>query len=321
MAEAAYVVAGSLEEALALAETHSGHYAFAAGGTDLQLRRQQELEAAPLIIDLSGIGDLGGVRAGRHRLEIGALTTLAELATSAAVRRWCPMIAEAAASIGTPVLRMTATAGGNLLVANRCTWYNQSAAWRGAAGTCLRNSGDTCLVTGGCGQCYSRAVSDLAPALIALQARVVLRDAHATREAALEDLYLADGLHPQAQPGKDAILTALRLAHRPERWCYRKLRRRDSVDYTSLTVAGARDADGGVRVCIGGVSMSPILVSAGPGDANLPALTAEARRKCKTVDNDLLPLSYRRNMIDVFLEELWRELGENGHERRTGRVP
>ncbi len=314
MADAAYVVAGSLEEALALAEAHAGGYVFSAGGTDLQLRLQQELEAAPLIIDLSGIGDLSGVQAGRDGLEIGAMTTLAELAASAAARRWCPMIAEAAASVGTPVLRMTATAGGNLLVANRCTSYNQSAAWRDSAGSCLRNSGDACLVTGGRGQCYSRAVSDLAPALIALQARVVLRDAHAARELALEDLYAAGGFDPRARPGNNAILTAIRLAHPPERWWYRKLRRRDSVDYTSLTVAAARDAAGRVRLCLGGVSMSPILVCAPAGEASLRELQAEARRKCKTVENDLLPLSYRRSMMDVFVEESWRELGENRHE-------
>jgi 4-hydroxybenzoyl-CoA reductase subunit beta len=310
MADASYIVVGNIDEAFDLVRAHPGNYLFSAGGTDLQVRLKQELARAPLIVDLSGIPELRGIRSGPAGLGIGSMTTLCEIAASPAVRSWCPMIAAAAESIATPVLRMTATVGGNLLVANRCTWFNQSAAWRASAGSCLRDAGDACLVTGGHDKCFSRHVSDLAPALIALEGRVVVRDPQSTRETALADIYVTDGLRAQANLGVDAILTEVRFARRPRHWWYRKLRRRESVDYTSLTVAGALYEDHHVRVCIGGVSMSPVLLDVAAGKTSLESVKSLARRACKAVDNDLLPLSYRREMIDTFLEALWRELGE-----------
>jgi len=308
MTEAAYAVVRSVEQALDLAQSHPGDYHYSAGGTDLQVRIKQELTRARVIIDLSEVPELRGIHSGPAGLVAGSMTTLRELGSSPEVRDWCPMIAEAAASVATPVVRMTATLGGNLLVANRCSYYNQSAEWRLSAGYCLRDDGDTCLVTGGHDRCFSRHVSDLAPALIALGARVVIHDLRSTREMPLEDLYVPDGLRSHAGLGDSAILLSVRIGRRPGRWWYRKLRRRESIDYSSLTVAGARDAVGGLRVSLGGVSMSPVLLFTEGGAGNLEDLKRQARRACKTVDNDLMSLSYRREMIDVFLGELWHSL-------------
>jgi xanthine dehydrogenase YagS FAD-binding subunit len=310
MSDASYIVVRTIEEALSLASAHPGEYLYSAGGTDLQVRLKQELVHAPLIVDLSEIPELGGIHSDEHGMVIGSMTTLHESASSPAVRNWCPMVSVATESIATPVIRMTATVGGNLLVANRCTWFNQSPAWRESAGSCLRDAGDTCLVTGGHDKCFSRHVSDLAPALIALEARVTVRDPQSTREMALEDLYVVDGMRAQANLGADAIIAAVRLGRRPERWWYRKLRNRESVDYTSLTIAGARHAERQVRVCLGGVSMSPVLLSAEAGETSLESMKTQARRACKTVDNDSMPLSYRRAMIDALLEDLWHSLGD-----------
>lgn len=302
MIETAYLTPANLQEALRLARENTGTFIFSAGGTDLYLRRQQQLDQKPVIIDLCGIEALRGIRREGDALVIGALATLHELATSPLVAAMCPMVADAARSVATPVIRRTATLGGNLLVANRCTFYNQSAEWRESAGSCLRDKGEVCLATGGKDKCFSRNISDLAPALIALGATAAIQDAESKRDLPLEDLYVADGIRNHYDPGRPWVLESLRLGTAVANAWFRKLRQRASLDFSSLTVAAARNAHGDLRVCVGAVSMSPVLLE---GTASLEELQSQARRQCKTVDNDLMPLKYRRAMLEVFLQEAW----------------
>lgn len=302
MIETAYLTPQNLQQALQQAKENPGTFIFSAGGTDLYLRRQQQLDLKPVIIDLYEIEALRGIRREGEALVIGALATLHELATSPLLASWSPMVAEAARSVGTPVIRKTATVGGNLLVANRCTYYNQSAEWRESAGSCLRDKGDVCLATGGKDKCFSRNVSDLAPALIALGATAAIQDADSRLELALEDLYVPDGIRNHFDSGRPWILESIRLETPPSAAWFRKLRQRASLDFSSLTVAAARNAQGDLRVCIGAVSMSPVLLVGAP---SLEDLQGQARRQCKTVDNDLMPLKYRRAMMEAFLQEAW----------------
>lgn len=299
MGEMNYLLPGSTDEALALASEQS---VFSSGGTDLQLRRQQRLVHADTIIDLSRIPGLDYLRVQDDGLELGARVTLHDLAASEAIKEGWPILAQAAASVATPVIRRTATLGGNLLVANRCTYFNQSHAWRASAGFCLRDGGATCLATKGKNHCFSRHVSDVAPALIALGVRATVVFPEGPREMALEELYRPDGIafHLEGR----WILTSIRVPGRPLGGFFRKLRQRESLDFTSLTVAAARGTS--LRVCIGGMSMSPVLVEdpSGPDD-----LRSRVRALCRPVDNDLMPVKYRRTMLDAWLGEVWEVLG------------
>lgn len=310
MAEAGYARPATLREALDLiAGAPANDCLLVAGGTDALVQRKQELDSRQFLIDLSGIDTLRQIRVDQGRLVLGALLTLYELETSSEAGGWCPLLGEAARAIASPTIRYSATVGGNLLVGNRCTFYNQSKLGRESAGTCLREAGPTCLATGGLENCYARNVSDLAPALIALDARVELCNRNGTFTKQLIELYAADGLHAQAGLEPGTILTGVQLARRPARWFFRKLRQRESLDYASLTVAGALYPDLSVRVCVNGVSTMPELVEAQQGEITLSDLQSRVRRSCKTVDNDVMPLKYRREMIDVYLEDLWRSLG------------
>lgn len=307
MNETAYLIPKNLHDALRLAEQNAGGYVFSAGGTDLHLRRQQQLETNPVIIDLYEIEALRGFRRDGEALVIGAMATLHELATSPLVAALYPMLVDAAKSIATPVIRRTATAGGNLLVANRCTFYNQSAEWRESAGSCLRDKGEECLAMGSKEKCFSRNVSDLAPALIALNATAAIQDADSRRELPLETLYAPDGIRHHLDTGRPWVLESVRLDSHPAGTWFRKLRLRASLDFSSLTVAAARSPECGLRVCIGAASMSPVLLA---GAASLEELQSQARRQCKTVDNDLMPLKYRRTMLEVFLQEAWESTAQ-----------
>lgn len=311
MPDSAYFRARTVDTALKLAKEHQGNYVYSAGGTDVATRQRQGLIHKSVVIDLSEISDLCTIRATPEVLEIGAMVKLDEVARSAEVHRWCRMITDAALSIASPVIRMTATVGGNLLVANRCTFYNQSSSWRVGVGSCLRDVGDTCLATGGLDKCYSRGVSDLAPVFVAMDARVVVHDQNGKRQLLLYDLYAPDGKQFHMNLENDAILTAIRFKVRPTRYTYRKIRSRQSIDFSSLTGAGVVDASDMLRVCFNGVSPSPVLLEFPAGNLNASEIQTLARRSSKTVDNDLLPLKYRRSMIDTLVGEIVQELSSH----------
>ncbi len=308
MSEALYSRPSSVEEALRLAKSSGQDCLYVGGGTDIEVYRKQGLEHRSHIIDLSVVSELRHVGIHQDRLVIGAMCTLDEIVRSESVRAWSPLLTEAARAVASPTIRYTATVAGNLLVGNRCTFYNQSSLWRKSAGSCLRESGHTCLATGAADKCYARNVSDLAPALIVLDSEVEIRTTEGSRVMPLLELYVADGLHAQGGLPARAVLTAVRVAAKPQRWFYRKLRQRESIDFTSLTVAGALTEAGDVRVCINGISAAPVFIGVPRDKFALDDLQVQARRACKTVDNDLMPLKYRRYMLDLYIEQLWHEL-------------
>jgi CO/xanthine dehydrogenase FAD-binding subunit len=187
-------------------------------------------------------------------------------------------------------------------------YYDQSEEWRTAMGACLRDRGDVCLVTGSKPNCYSRNVSDLAPALIALDAAVIIRSRQTSDTIPMIDLYNADGLHPHRHRDDDSIIVGVSISCNSVKSWFRKLRLRRSMDFTSLTVAATVDETDYARVCLNGVSMAPVLLQGRVSDLTLDALQRRARKACQTVENDLMPLKYRREMIGVYLEEWWESI-------------
>jgi 4-hydroxybenzoyl-CoA reductase subunit beta len=235
------------------------------------------------------------------------MTTLDDIISSDIINSNYPLISEAAKSVATPVIRKTATIGGNLLVNNRCTFYNQSKEWRDSIGSCLKDIGDICQVTGGNNSCYARNVSDSAAALMALDAEIVLLTPSGSIQKPLTELYLPCGIKSH-ELDEHSILTGITVPIKTKKWWYRKLRLRKTLDFTSLTIAATMDSQAMVRICVNGVSMSPILIKETLKSLTLESLIKKIRKNCKTVDNDLMPLKYRREMINVYLKECWETL-------------
>ncbi|MBI5499393.1 MAG: FAD binding domain-containing protein [Deltaproteobacteria bacterium] len=141
---------GSLEEALALLARLGEHAVPLAGGTDVALRLRHGLVGTEhTLIDLGGIG-LGGLEERGDALVLGAAVRIADLRSSPRVARRAPLLCEATAEFGSPQIRGRATLAGNLGNAS--------------------------------------PVADLAPALVALGARITLASKDGTRELAVEDL-------------------------------------------------------------------------------------------------------------------------------------
>lgn len=108
-----YYRAGSVSEAQKLLQQHPGAKVLAGGHSLIPLLKMR-LTAPPALIDIGRIQELKGIAAAGGTIRIGALTTHAELAASAALKSGCPMLAEAASQIGDAQVRNCGTIGGNV---------------------------------------------------------------------------------------------------------------------------------------------------------------------------------------------------------------
>jgi NADPH-dependent glutamate synthase beta subunit-like oxidoreductase len=137
--------ARSLKEAAALLSEYNGKAKVNAGGTDLLggLRDNCIPEFPEAVVNIKNIAGLGFVKANSKRLRIGALTTLADVVNSPAIKQDYPLLAEAAHSVAGPNLRNMATVGGNLAQDVRC-WYYRYPQQIGGPIVCLRKGGRIC---------------------------------------------------------------------------------------------------------------------------------------------------------------------------------
>ena len=185
-----------------------------------------------VVVDLTGLPELRGATEDADGLTLGALTPIAGIAHEA-----FPLIAEVIAQVGGMAHRTATTLGGNLLSALRCFAFNQSVDSRAALGACLRTGGDVCHAAPG-GVCVATHQTDLAPALLVLDAEVVIEGTKGIRTLSLYDLHRGEAEKPfRLRTGE--ILTAIRLPWPAgeRRASYRKLRLRKSIDRPILGIA------------------------------------------------------------------------------------
>ena len=284
-----------------------------AGGTDLIPSLRQKLFAPRYVLDIRGIGQLRGIRPQSGGVEIGALTNLTEIEHSEFLRQQYPVLAEAAATVASPILRNMGTLGGNICLDTRCLWYNQSLTWRKGCGFCIKKDGNICHVAPGGDTCWAAFSGDTPPALLCLDAEIELAGPSGTRRLPLRDFYTGIG-DTYRKLGKNELLTRVFLPHSSAGWhgVYRKLRIRGSIDYPLAGVAVALRRNNGhvedARVALTAVNAAPVLVKgarealAGRAvDEAVAEHAAElAARTAKPLTTSALTPEYRREMIRVF---------------------
>lgn len=305
--EKQYLIPTSINEAIVFARRNLGSFRFLAGGTDVMVNRYQGNEESPCLIDISKLKELKGIKKDGNFLRIGALEILEELKLNKDISEEFPMLIEAALSVGSPLIRKTATIGGNLLCENRCLFYNQSEWWREAVGYCLKCDGEICIATQGKNACFSELVSDTAPALIAMDAEIEVIDKDGIQRIKLENIYTGDGVSPR-NLSETAILTAIFLPlNRGFKTDFHKLRERESLEFTSLTSAIAIDSIGKLKIALAGVDPKPVVVEGNIND-DKPTLIKQAIKGSRAVDNDMYSRKYRREMISVYLNRSFEKL-------------
>jgi 4-hydroxybenzoyl-CoA reductase subunit beta len=312
-----------LAEAVELLGAHGPEAMIIAGGTDVVPNLRAGLYSPKAVVDIKGLRDLKGIAFdAKAGLTLGALTTITEVAESPIVQQHYPVLAQAAATVASPVLRNMGTLGGNLCLETRCLWYNQSYFWRESCGFCLKKDGTVCHVAPGGKFCWAVWSGDTAPALLALDAEIEIISPRGTRRLPLSQFYRNDGMN-RMRLDRDEILSRVFVPARTAgyRGSYSKLRIRSSIDYPLAGVAVAMKVEDGVcrdvRVGLTAVNPAPLLAPEAAallnGQRFSPELVEEASRTVictgKPLKTSVSTPEYRRDMLRVFtrraLTELW----------------
>jgi 4-hydroxybenzoyl-CoA reductase subunit beta len=302
-----YLKPHSISDAVQWAVDNAPDFAFLAGGTDLLVNKFQGNQTASCLIDITDIAELKTVKEEGDFLKIGTLVCLDDLRKFNLISENFPALIQAAFNVASPMLRKTATLGGNVLCENRCSYFNQTEWWREAVGYCLKCDGDVCIATGGKKACFSKFVSDTAPVLISLNALIqVYRDGE-FHTMPLEDIYTGNGISPRNLPPTALLCYILIPLSQDKMTIFKKLRPREAVDFSSLTTALTLFHYGTVKIVLGAVDPKPVIVI-GNIDDPCEQLIKEAVRKARIVDNDVYSRGYRKEMISVFLNQSFNEL-------------
>lgn len=307
IAEKIYIKPKSVEEAIQAAKSNGDNFCFLAGGTDVLVNKFQGTEVATCLIDITGIEELKNVTTDGNFLKIGSLIKLDDLKKHEVIANNFPALLEAAHQAASPMLRKTATIGGNLLCENRCSFFNQSEFWREAVGYCLKCEGDVCIATGGKKACFSKFVSDTAPVLISANAQLEISNENGSKIIPLESIYTGDGINPRNLPKLALIKNIVLPLDKNFKIIFKKLRPREAVDFTSLTTAVSIDQFGDIKIVLGGIDPKPVVVAGSMNDKK-EELIKQALKQSRIVDNDYYSRAYRKEMITVFLNQSFEEL-------------
>ena len=241
-----------------------------AGGHDSLGWFKDRAKRPDAVIDLEGIPELKGIRETSDGIEIGALTTLTDVERDPIVRERFGLLAAAARRVASPQIRNTGTLGGNLCQDTRCWYYRYGL-------DCYRAGGNVCYADTPVGmnrehclfeasRCVAVSPSDTAPALVALDASVVIRSSRGERVVHAEDFFMPEAVDIMRmtvlEPGD--ILTTIRI---PATWAgarfyFEKVADRNSWDFALVSVATAMRVDGAgtiedVRIACGAVQCTP----------------------------------------------------------------
>jgi 4-hydroxybenzoyl-CoA reductase subunit beta len=308
--EKKYSLVTTIFDAIQIASQDEKHCKFIAGGTDVMVNKYQGNETATHLIDISKINELKGIRIENDNLIIGSLTKLNDLKKSDVILNEFPVLIEAANAVGSPLIRKTATIGGNILCENRCIYYNQSEWWREAVGYCLKCNGNICIATGGKKACFSEFVSDTAPTLISMNAKVKLVDLTGEKILPIESLFTGDGVKPKTITNTTLLKEIILPLNQQFKSVFKKLRLRETLEFTSLTTAVTISNTNSIRIVLGGVDPKPVLIEGNLND-DVKDLVNKAFKGARAVENDMFTRTYRREMINVYLTDSFKQLGIN----------
>lgn len=299
---------------------------FVAGGTDLYPNMKRRQQTPKTVISVTRLKELNRITGdGQSGLTIGASVSLTDICEDAVINRDYPMVAEAARTISTPVLRNMGTIGGNLLLDTRCNYYDQNYEWRKGINFCMKKDGEVCWVAPGSSKCWAVQSSDLVPLMVAIGARVRLVSTLGERMVEAAGLYNNDGIdYLHKRP--DELLADI---HLPPlngwRATYKKLRRRGAFDFPVLGVAARLDmaADGTVknaRLVLGGIAPAPIevreaeaaLVGHALDREHMEAAAEACYLKARPLDNTDFVMNWRKQMARPYVLRALEELQAQG---------
>jgi len=312
-----YERAATLKEAVALLSAPEGDARLLAGGTDLLPSMRMENVRPGVLVSLAAIESAEPEIQSGGSLRIDALSRLAELETSALIAREAPMIALSAKVVGSNQIRQMGTLGGNLCQEIRCLYLDQRHDFQFVA-PCYKRGGDCCypFPRNGPDLCWSVYMSDVAPALIALDAEIEILGQSGTRRIPAEELFTGSGLNP-LQLAKAEIVSAVIVPAAKARsgWGYHKSTVRGGLEYAmavmavSLELEEDRKTCAGIRIAVGAVREKPVrpaaaersLIGAVLDDGRLAKAASEASREVNALPHHGFTKRHLTDNINVYL--------------------
>lgn len=270
-----YIRPADVDETLTLLGTPGkNHISAIAGGTDLLTLMKAEITTPTRVVDLKRLEELpSGITEEEGVVSLGALTTLAEIEQSTLLQQRYPLLAEAAALAATPQLRNMATIGGNLLQQPRCWYYRNSdvPCWLKGESDCPAKEGENQFhAIFGDSPCVAVHPSDLASALLALDATVRTRSKKGDATLPLADLFAlpSDARRKAHVLTEDELILAIDLPAQfaGTRSTYHKAMDRKVWSFALVGVAVVAEMDGktvkDLRIVLSGVAPIPWRVEA-----------------------------------------------------------
>jgi carbon-monoxide dehydrogenase medium subunit len=261
----------SLQEALDAASATKGASVFMAGGTDLLIQIKQGKKQPQWVIDVKGISEMDGVRITEDECSIGALTSIRALETSPDVLAKVPLLAQAAARLGSIQVRHRATIGGNL--------------------------------------CNASPSADTASALLALDAKAEIFGKTGARVIELDQFFLGPGTTVLGD-GELLTGLKIPLTHNRRGSVYYKLSTRKAMDLAFVGVAVLLELDGNdairqARIALGAVAPTPVRALSAEKVLEGIRLSPEAAREsaelaarsCEPISDHRASAEYRREMV------------------------
>ena len=264
----------SVNDTLALLDRFQADAWVMAGGLDSFDWLKDRMKRPKVVVDLSAVQELRGVRTSGDGLEIGATTTLTEVVNHPIVMDKFGILMEASEAAASPQIRNQGTLGGNVSQDTRC-WY-----YRGGW-DCYRAGGNICYADTptainrehaifDADRCVAVNPSDSAPALIVLDAQMVIRSVRGERVVNAADFFIGPAFDITRMTilGPGDLLTAIRI---PGTWAgsqfyFEKVRDRQVWDFPLVNVASAMKIEGGairdLRMAVNGVAAHPMRLQA-----------------------------------------------------------
>lgn len=264
-----YVNATSLKQVTSLlSDSGWGEVMMIAGGTDLLSELKEYIETPKTLVNLKTLPGMDSISANASGLKIGALATVADIAMHPTIQQHYTVLAQAAASVATPQIRNVGTLGGNLCQRPRC-WY-----YRDETVNCLKKGGDICYAVNGLSKyhailggdpVYIVHPSDIAPALIALNASLKIAGPEGEKTLKVEEFFTLPAANPfrenVLEPNEIVVEVQVPQPKPNTKSFYLKAREKGAPDFALASVAGVFEMMGKTcqtaSVVLGGVAPAP----------------------------------------------------------------
>ncbi len=242
---------------------------FLAGGTTLLDLMKDGVEAPRVVVDINGLL-LNTVEMQDDGIRVGALARMSEVAQHPVITQEFPVLSEALLAGASPQLRNMATIGGNLLQRTRCGYFRDpvfpcNKRQPGTGCSALTGEHRMHAILGTSEHCIATHASDMAVALVALDASVEIRGLQGARRLPLEHFYLLPGQTPERETvlkhGELIVGVHIPFSSQARRSHYLKVRDRASYEFALVSAAVALEITDGcvriARIALGGVATVP----------------------------------------------------------------